>query len=380
MPLDFATLEFTWWLLLGVLLAGFAIMDGFDLGAAILLPFVGRNDAERRGAINTVGPVWEGNQVWLVLGGGAIFAAWPALYAASFSGFYLAMLLVLAALILRPVGFKFRSKMPGARWRSTWDWLLFAGGLVPSLVFGVAMGNLLVGVPYGFDSELRAHYAFGLLDLLNPFALLCGLVSVAMLATHGARYLALKADGAVAARAAALSRWTALAWLLLFAAAGAWLARSGYGLRITAGAVPGAAPDPLAKTVVAVPGAWLANYGRWPITRVLPALGLAAPLLLALLPRARAQSMLFLCSALGVAGVVGTMGASLFPFLLPSSSEPSSSLTVWDASSSQRTLWIMLLATALFLPIVLAYTAWVYRVLRGRVTVAHVEANPDSTY
>jgi cytochrome d ubiquinol oxidase subunit II len=355
-------------------------MDGFDLGAAIMLPFVGRNDAERRVAINTVGPVWEGNQVWLVLGGGAIFAAWPALYAASFSGFYLAMLLVLAALILRPVGFKFRSKMPGARWRSTWDWLLFAGGLVPTLVFGVAMGNLLEGVPFGFDTELRAHYAFGLLDLLNPFALLCGLVSVAMLATHGARYLVLKADGAVAERAARISRWTALAWLLLFALAGVWLARSGYGLRITSGAVPGAAPDPLAKTVVSEPGAWLANYGHWPLARLLPALGLAAPLVLALLARARAQMLLFLCSGLGVAGVVGTMGVSLFPFLLPSSSEPSSSLTVWDASSSPRTLWIMLLATAVFLPIVLAYTTWVYSVLRGRVTVAHVEANPDSTY
>jgi len=380
MPIDFATLKVIWWLLLGVLLAGFAIMDGFDLGAAIMLPFVGRTDAERRVAINTVGPVWEGNQVWLVLGGGAIFAAWPALYAASFSGFYLAMLLVLAALILRPVGFKFRSKMPGETWRSTWDWLLFAGGLVPALVFGVAMGNLLEGVPFGFDSELRAHYAFGLFDLLNPFALLCGLVSVAMLATHGARYLALKADGLVAERAATFSRWTALAWLLMFALAGAWLARSGFGLRITAGALPGAASDPLAKTVVAAPGAWLGNYARWPLAWLLPALGLAAPLSLVLLARARAQMLLFLASAVGVAGVVGTMGVSLFPFLLPSSSEPSSSLTVWDASSSQRTLWIMLLATGFFLPIVLAYTAWVYRVLRGRVTVAHVEANPDSTY
>ncbi|MDE2219755.1 MAG: cytochrome d ubiquinol oxidase subunit II, partial [Gammaproteobacteria bacterium] len=372
--LDYATLKVIWWLLLGVLLVGFAVMDGFDLGAAIMLPFVGRSDSERRVAINTVGPVWEGNQVWLILGGGAIFAAWPALYAASFSGFYLAMLLVLAALIVRPVGFKFRSKMPGAAWRGSWDWLLFAGGLVPALVFGVAMGNLLEGVPFGFDSELRAHFAFGLPDLLNPFALLCGLVSVAMLATHGARYLALKADGIVAERAARYSRWSALAWLLLFALAGAWLARSGYGYRITSGAMAAAAPDPLAKSVLAAPGAWLHNYARWPMTRALPALGLAAPLALVLLARARHDLALFLCSAAGVAGVVGTMGVSLFPFLLPSSSQPASSLTVWDASSSQRTLWIMLLATALFMPIVLAYTAWVYRVLRGRVTAAHVDA------
>ena len=380
MPLDYATLKVIWWLLLGGLLAGFAIMDGVDLGAAIMLPFVGRTDSERRVAINTVGPVWEGNQVWLILGGGAIFAAWPALYAASFSGFYLAMLLVLAALILRPVGFKFRSKMPGATWRSSWDWLLFVGGLVPSLVFGVAMGNLLEGVRFGFDNELRAHFDFGLFDLLNPFALLCGLVSVAMLATHGARYLALKADGLVAVRAARFSRWTALTWLVLFATAGVCLARSNFGFHIASGAMAGAAADPLAKTVLAMPGAWLDNYARWPLTRALPALGLVAPLALVLLARSRNHMTLFLCSAAGVAGVVGTMGVSLFPFLMPSSSEPNSSLTVWDASSSQRTLWIMLLATAVFLPIVLAYTAWVYRVLRGRVTVAHVDANPDTTY
>ena len=221
--LDFQTLKVIWWLLLGILLIGFAIMDGFDLGAGMLLPFIGRSDTERRVVINTIGPVWEGNQVWLILGGGAIFAAWPALYAASFSGFYLAMMLVLAALILRPVGFKFRSKMPGARWRSNWDWALFVGGLVPSLVFGGAMGNLLEGVPFSFDSELRATYTFGLFDLLNPFALLCGLVSVAMLVTHGAVYLAVKTDGIVAQRARSISSFAAVAWILLFAAAGIWL-------------------------------------------------------------------------------------------------------------------------------------------------------------
>ena len=193
---DFETLKVIWWLLLGVLLIGFAIMDGFDLGRRDAAALHRREAIPSGGWSSTPsGPVWEGNQVWLILGGGAIFAAWPALYAASFSGFYLAMMLVLAALILRPVGFKFRSKMPGARWRANWDWALFVGGAVPSLVFGVAMGNLLEGVPFSFDSELRATYTFGLFDLLNPFALLCGLVSVAMLVTHGAVYLAVKTDG-----------------------------------------------------------------------------------------------------------------------------------------------------------------------------------------
>ena len=253
---DFETLKVIWWLLLGVLLIGFAIMDGFDLGVGMLLPFIARTDTERRVVINTIGPVWEGNQVWLILGGGAIFAAWPALYAASFSGFYLAMLLVLAALILRPVAFKFRSKMPGARWRSSWDWALFIGGAVPALVFGVAMGNLVEGVPFSFDSELRATYTFGLFDLLNPFALLCGVVDVAMLLTHGAVYLAVKTDNVVAQRARTISRYAALSWVVLFAAAGLWLWQSHFGFAIASGALPGGEPDPLAKAAVAQAGAW----------------------------------------------------------------------------------------------------------------------------
>lgn len=377
---DFETLKVIWWLLLGVLLIGFAVMDGFDLGVGILLPMIARTDTERRVVINTVGPVWEGNQVWLILGGGAIFAAWPALYAASFSGFYLAMLLVLAALILRPVGFKFRSKMPGRRWRSGWDWALFVGGAVPTLVFGVAMGNLLRGVPFSFDSELRATYSFGLSDLLNPFALLCGLVSVAMLVTHGAVYLSMKTDGPLAEGARAVSRVSGLAWSGLFALAGVWLWKSGFGLAIISGAAPGGAPDPLAKTAVQQGGAWLANYGRWPVTMVVPAVGLGAPLLVAALAAARQRLIVFVVSGLGIAGVIGAMGVSLFPFLLPSSSHPGSSLTVWDASSSHRTLGIMLIAAIIFLPIILAYTSWVYHVLRGPVTSAYIESNRETSY
>lgn len=378
--LDFETLKVIWWLLLGVLLIGFAIMDGFDLGVGMLLPFVGRGDTERRVIINTIGPVWEGNQVWLILGGGAIFAAWPALYAASFSGFYLAMLLVLAALILRPVGFKFRSKMPGTRWRANWDWALFVGGLVPTLVFGVAMGNLLEGVPFSFDSELRATYTFGLFDLLNPFALLCGIVSIAMLLTHGAVYLSVKSDGAVAQRARAISRFAAISWILLFSMAGAWLWFGHFGFAITAGDLPGGQPDPLAKTAIAQSGAWFANYRRWSATLLVPAVGLLAPLLVALLANIRQRVVVFVISGLGIAGVIGSMGVSLFPFLLPSSSHPQSSLTVWDASSSHMTLGIMLIAVIIFLPIILAYTGWVYRVMRGPVTSAYIEANRETSY
>src|SRR5450755_2278958 len=222
--LDYGTLRLIWWGLLGVLLIGFAVTDGFDMGVGALLPFVARTDTERRVAINTVGPVWEGNQVWFILGGGAIFAAWPTLYAVAFSGFYLAMFLILCALILRPVAFKFRSKVTDPTWRSIWDWALFVAGFVPSLVFGVAFGNVIVGVPFRFDDTMRMTYEGTLFGLLNPFALLCGLVSVTMLAMHGGAWLGMKAAEPVAARAAAIARGAGILMILLFSGAGLWTA------------------------------------------------------------------------------------------------------------------------------------------------------------
>jgi cytochrome bd ubiquinol oxidase subunit II len=380
MLIEFATLKVIWWLLLGVLLIAFAITDGFDLGVGMLLPIVARTDTEKRIVINSIGPVWEGNQVWFILAGGAIFAAWPALYAASFSGFYLAMMLVLAALILRPVGFKFRSKVPDARWRSAWDWALFAGGLVPALVFGVAMGNLLLGVPFTYDAELRASYAFGLFDLFAPFAVLAGLLSVAMLATHGATYLILKTEDPVLARARTMARIGGIAWFVLFLAAGIWLLRSDWGYAITSGAGPSALPNPMAKTAIHASGAWLTNYRNWPLLWCVPAAGVLAPVLVARLASGKRTWLPLVISAVGVACTIGSVGISLFPFLLPSSSQPSSSLTVWDASSSHRTLWIMFIAVCVFLPVVLLYTAWVYRTLRGRVTAVQIEANRESAY
>ena len=218
--IDYETLRVIWWLLLGVLLIGFAVMDGFDLGTQTLLPFVARTDIERRVVINAVGPVWEGNQVWFILGGGAIFAAWPALYALSFSGFYLAMFLVLMALILRPVAFKYRSKKEDPVWRARWDWALFIGSAVPALIFGVAVGNTLRGVPFHFTPDLRPIYEGTLFGLLNPAALYCGIVSVAMIVMHGAAWLTFKAEGTVSARAREIGAKAALATSALFAGGG----------------------------------------------------------------------------------------------------------------------------------------------------------------
>jgi cytochrome d ubiquinol oxidase subunit II len=367
-PIDYETLRVLWWALLGILLIGFAVLDGFDLGTAILLPFVGRSNVERRLMINSVGPVWEGNQVWFILGGGASFAAWPPLYAASFSGFYVAMFLVLVALILRPVAFKFRGKVDNPAWRGTADWALFVGGFVPALIFGVAFGNLLQGVPFRFDADLRAYYEGGFFGLLNPFALLCGLVSVAMLASHGAAYVYLKTEGAQAERARRVGVVTALASFALFLLAGLclWLWVKGYAV---SGPLDPAGPsNPLRKTVELRAGAWFANYRALPWTVLAPVLGLAGALGASLLLARRRPLSAFLASALSIAGIVATPGLAMFPFIMPSSSAPGASLTVWDSSSSHLTLFIMLVATVIFLPLVLAYTAWVYRVLRGKVT------------
>jgi len=380
-PVGYEILRVIWWLFLGVLLIGFAIMDGFDLGVATLLPFVARNDTERRVAINTIGPVWDGNQVWLILGGGAIFAAFPPIYAASFSGFYIAMFLVLASLILRPVGFEFRNKIKDPRWRSFWDYALFVGGLVPSLVFGVAFGNLLQGVPFRIDSDLRVLYeGSGLFELLNPFGLLCGLVSLAMLTTHGAVYLTVKAEGPVKERAAAYVRIGALVMVVLFILAGIWTAFFLKGYAITSPVTPGGPSNPLLKTVTQMPSQWFANYHVYKWMMVAPACAILAPLLTIALTAGKRTGLAFITSAIGIFGVISTAGVSMFPFLMPSSIMPQASLTVWDATSSHMTLFVMLLATLIFLPIVLAYTGFVFRVLKGPVTAKQIEANSVNLY
>ncbi len=365
-PLDYETLRLLWWVLLGVLLIGFAVMDGFDLGVAIWLPFLPRTQIERRILINSIGPTWEGNQVWFILGGGAIFAAWPMLYALSFSGFYAAMLLTLLALILRPVGFKYRSKVNHPTWRAFWDLALFIGGFVPALIFGVAIGNVLQGVPFYFDETLRPFYTGTFLALLNPLGLWCGILSIFMFSMHGAFFLVSKTEGHLQRRAIRAARSTAFLVIVFFAVAGAWLYfKTGYTVSTT---LPHDGPsNPLYKTVTSTPHAWFSNYETWPWLMVAPILGLLMPLFASLFT-ARAAALAFTCSAISLIGMISTIGLAMFPFILPSSSNPSQSLMIWDSSSSQLTLFIMLVATLIFFPIVLAYTAWAYRVLRGKVT------------
>ena len=376
---DYETFKLIWWLLVGVLLVGFAIMDGHDMGVGTLLPFVGRDDMERRVVINTVGPHWDGNQVWFITAGGAIFAAWPLVYATAFSGFYWAMLAVLWALFFRPVGFDYRSKIHNATWRSTWDWGLFVGGFVPPVIFGVAFGNLLQGVPFQFDEYLISTYTGSFWQLLNPFALLAGVVSSAMITMHGGAYLAHRTEGVIQSRAVKGAVGAALVMVVAFVAAGFWL-QSIDGFRISSVVDASALPDPLAKTVVREAGAWMHNYSVQPLLWLLPALGVLGALATAALLLMRRTLTAFVVSALAITGVIGTAGASMFPFVMPSSTMPAASLTVWDSVSSHLTLGIMFWATILFMPLIVVYTSWAYRVMRGKVTAAYIRENEHGAY
>jgi cytochrome bd ubiquinol oxidase subunit II len=380
MIFDYETLKIIWWLFIGVLLIGFAIMDGFDMGIGALLPFVGKNDEERRVIINSIGPTWEGNQVWFVTAGGATFAAWPLVYAAAFSGFYIALMLTLFALFFRPVGIDYRSKVADPRWRSAWDWGLFVGGAVPALIFGVAFGNLLQGVPFKYDDTMRVVYTGSFFALLNPFALLTGALSLAMLVMHGGTFLQIRTEGVIQSRARSATTWAGVATIAAFALAGWWIAIGIEGYRIVSMPPAGAVSTPLDKVVERAAGAWLGNYARFAWMWIAPAAGFAGAALAIFLSRRARPGIAFIASALSLAGIILTAGLSMFPFIMPSSLDPNSSLTAWDAVSSHRTLAIMFWIVVILLPIVILYTSWVYGVMRGKVTVEKIRAQEHSAY
>jgi cytochrome d ubiquinol oxidase subunit II len=377
---DYEMLKLIWWVFIGVLLIGFAVMDGFDMGVAAWLPFLGKTDEERRVIINTIGPTWEGNQTWLVTAGGAIFAAWPLVYAAAFSGLYVALLLVLFALFFRPVGFDYRSKLPNPLWRNAWDWALFAGGAIPALVFGVAFGNLFIGLPFHYDDTLRSFYTGSFWTLLNPFALLCGTVSLSMLMMHGAIYIQLRTDGAVQKRAQKSALIAGIICAATFAIAGVWIAYGMDGYMITSIQEVNLAINPLSKTVEKISGAWMRNYDTYSWMKLAPIAGFSGIALSLLSARLKNERTAFLFSSIAIAGIILTAGFSMFPFIMPSSTDPISSLTLWDAVSSKKTLGIMFIVTIIFLPLIMMYTSWVYRVLRGKVTVQSIKDNTHTAY
>lgn len=378
--ITYELLRFVWWALIGVLLIGFAIADGFDMGVGMLGRILGRTDTERRIMINSIAPHWDGNQVWLITAGGALFAAWPMVYAAAFSGFYVAMILVLASLFFRPLGFDYRSKIEDVRWRGMWDWAIFIGSFVPPLVIGVAFGNLLQGVPFHADEYLRLFYTGNFFQLLNPFALLAGIVSVTMILTQGATYLQMRTVGELHVRSRTAAQISALVMLVCFVLAGIWVMRGIEGYVVTSVLDHNAASNPLTKTVAREAGAWLANFNAMPVLWTIPALGVALPLLTILCSRFKQGAWAFVFSSLTLTCVILTAGVAMFPFIMPSSTVPDVSLTMWDATSSLLTLKIMTVAAIIFVPVILAYTTWCYCKMSGRLTKAQIEDNTHSLY
>jgi len=377
---DYETLKMLWWLLIGVLLIGFVISDGFDMGVGALVPVIGKTDDERRIMINSIAPHWEGNQVWLITGAGAIFAAWPAVYATAFSGFYVAMMLTLFALFFRPVGFDYRSKIEDPRWRNSWDWGIFIGGAVPPIIFGVAFANLLQGVPFTLDEFMRSQYQGGFFELLNPFALLVGIFSLTLFLLQGATWLQMKTEGALRQRARRVSLLCAPAAIIMFALAGVWVAYGIDGYVITSiGDLNGPA-NPLLKTVELQQGAWLANYDKYPLTMLAPAIGLFFPALVWIASKVNRSGCAFFFSCITLAAVLLTFAFSTFPFILPSSLDANVSFTVWDAASSEMTLNIMTIAAAIFLPIILLYTSWCYFKMFGRLGKEFMAKYKHSAY
>ena len=369
-----------WWVLVGVLLIGFAITDGFDMGVGALLPWLGRTDNERRVMINSVGPHWDGNQVWFITAGGALFAAWPMVYATAFSGLYTALIITLLALYLRPVGFDYRSKLDNPTWRQRWDWALFVGSSIPPIIFGVAFGNLFLGLPFDMDTYLRSHYDGGLFGLLRPFPLLCGVLSLSMLVMHGGVWLGIKTEGDLRKRANRTTLIAAAVTSILFGIGGVWIAYGINGMTILSMGDPNGVVSPLSKTVQLNVGGWLQNFAHYPILAAVPLLGLGMPFITAIFVSRQREGLGFLTSSLAVASIIGTAGLALFPFVMPSSLNPDHSLTMWDATSSAHTLSIMLIVACVFVPIVLGYTIWSYAKMWGRMSTQHIEDNSHSLY
>ena len=333
-------LNTVWFILVAILFTGFFFLEGFDYGVGILLPFLGKDNQERRVIINSIGPVWDGNEVWMITAGGAIFASFPHVYATLFSGFYLALVLMLIALILRGVGFEFRAKRDGKAWRALWDWAIFTGSLVPALLWGVTVANMM----RGFAIEQDMNYYGGLLPLLNPYALLGGLVFISLFIMHGANYLTRKVPAGIAERAQKVSF---IAWIISTIMAAAFLAWTYFGTDIlTKPGLNGLSPALLAAASLLATG-WLI--------------------------RARKTGWAFVSGALTIVLVSLMVFMGLYPRLLISSLDPSFSLTINNASSSPYTLKVMTIIASIFVPIVLLYQAWTYRIFRKRL-----DAKPEN--
>lgn len=379
MIFDYETIRVIWWGLIGLFLIAFAVTGGFDLGVGILLPFLGKSDDDRRIIINVVGSTWEGNQVWLILTVAALFAAWPTAYAVSFSCLYFALLLALFSLFLRPLGLYYRSKLSSQVWRGYWDRALFIGGIIPAFIFGIVFGNLFSGIPFHLENDMRIIYLGSFWSLLNPFAILIGILSFSIFIMHGAVYLQAKTENTINKMAKKVVLQFTLLTLVLFAVAGYWITYLD-GYHIMSEISPNAPSNPLGKTVQRSAGLWLDNYGHFPDLWVIPTLAFISGYITLVLSRVDKPASAFVFSAITIAAIILTAGCSLFPFIIPSSISLNSSLTVWDSSSSLIMLTTLFWASIIFLPLIMIYTGWVFRVLRGKVTLEYIQKNRHTTY
>ncbi|MGV6851341.1 MAG: cytochrome d ubiquinol oxidase subunit II [bacterium] len=380
MILDYETLKLIWWGLIGTLLIVFALTDGFDMGVGTLLPLLGKTDDDRRIMLNTIGPHWEGNQVWFVTAGGALFAAWPLVYAVAFSGFYLAMMITLFALFFRPIGFDYRSKLTNTKWRSSWDWGIFIGSTIPPVIFGVAFGNLLIGIPFHFDEYMRLNYTGSFLQLLSPFSLLCGMVSLIMFVMHGATWLQMRTLEPLYSRSQKMAKNSAILLMSLFGLAGIWIIVSSKGLSIDHIPDLNTAFPPHAKLVSQQSQGWISNYSHYPWMMLAPISGFAGAILVFYASHIKRGGLAFIGSSLSISGIILTAGCSLFPFIMPSSTSFNDSLTLWDASSSYMTLKIMFWVAAFFVPLIIAYSFWTYRKMWRRLDEEFIRDNNHSSY
>ena len=327
-----------WFILIAGLWVGYLVLEGFDFGVGILLPVVGRSEPERRAMLRTIGPVWDGNEVWLIVAGGATFAAFPEWYATLFSGFYVALFAILVAIIVRGVAIEYRNKRPGLAWRTRWDWAVAVGSFVPALLWGVAFANIVQGVPIDADMEFTGSF----FTLLNPYALAGGVTTLLLFVTHGAHFLALKTEGEVRDRANRIAGWVGPA------AAVAAVAFLGWTLQLRGN------PAAVVTSVVAA----LALVGA-----------IAAN-------RAGREGWAFLGTAVTVGLAVVTLFVALYPDVMPSSTNPAYSLTVENASSTDYTLTIMTVVAVIFTPLVLVYQGWTYWVFRKRVSAPPAAVEP----
>ncbi|WP_084126035.1 cytochrome d ubiquinol oxidase subunit II [Demequina sp. NBRC 110054] len=338
-------LALVWFLLIAVLWTGYLVLEGFDFGVGMLMGLLAKNNKERRVALNTIGPVWDGNEVWLLTAGGATFAAFPEWYATLFSGFYLPLLLILVALIVRAVAIEYRGKINDEKWRQRWDWAIIGSAWIPSILWGVAFANLVRGVPID-EVDGNLEYVGNFFDLLSPFALLGGLVTLALFLTHGAIFLALKTSGEFSQRAADFAKKVSIASLLIAAVWAIW-----------------------AQLAYSEPWTWAAV--------VVAALGLVAVVWFS---RTESFGKAFIANSVVVVGAVVLIFGSMYPDVMPSSIDPSLSLTVDNASSSDYTLMVMTWVAVIMTPIVLAYQAWSYWVFRRRISTDHIPEHNELTF